>query len=598
MARLIPEDIIVSIQQAADIFDVVSETVQLKKSGQGFMGLCPFHSEKTPSFHVNPQRGIYHCFGCGVGGDVFSFVMKRDGIPFPEAIRMLAGKYGITIPEPAMSEDEKRQVNRRDSLYKANKLAMGYYQKTLFTSPQAEHARTYLKNRGIHGKIAEAFNMGYAPEGWDHMVRFLTSNKISRETGEQSGLIITKNKERYYDRFRNRIIFPILDLSQRVIGFGGRVLDDSLPKYLNSPETLIYAKSKSLYGYNKTKQACRQKEAVHIVEGYFDLISLYMHGVENAVATLGTALTRDHIRMLSRGGVKRFILVFDSDDAGINAALRSIPIFQQEFISANILVLPKGHDPDTFVRDYGGDAFMALSEKALGIVPFLIESAIKEHGLSVEGRINIIDVMKEPLKEVHDPIARSLYIRELAHRIGVDEEAVLEKVKAVQPRPDKRAVQIKPGSGDRNGFAHARYPEMEKQIVSMMLQFPDILDDCKDKGVVDYLENDMLRSLGRKIMDYQGDPQVMASVLMACSDTEDQRRAIAQLAIGDIPWVYKNCVNLIHQFIGNRKKMDHSLSERIRQAEQNNDHDLLIKLMQEKHNDIKLMKDKVYTRRR
>lgn len=598
MARLIPEDIIVTIQQAADIFDVVSETVQLKKSGQGFMGLCPFHSEKTPSFHVNPQRGIFHCFGCGVGGDVFSFVMKRDGIPFPEAARMLSRRYGITIPEPAMSPDEKRRVSQRESLYTANKLAMGYYQKTLFENPHAESARTYLKNRGIFGKTADVFNLGYAPEGWDHMVRFLTSNKISKVTGEQSGLIITKNKERYYDRFRNRIIFPILDVSQRVIGFGGRVLDDSLPKYLNSPETLIYAKSKSLYGYNKTKQACRQKEAVHIVEGYFDLISLHMHGVTNAVATLGTAITRDHIRMLSRGGVKRFILVFDSDDAGINAALRSIPIFQKEFISANILVLPKGHDPDSYVREFGGDTFMALSDKALGIIPFLIESAVKEHGLSVEGRLKVIEVMKEPLREVHDSIARSLYIRELAHRIGVDEAAVLERVKAIQAGPGRGETQTKTGSGSRNVHSHSRFPEMEKQIVAMMLQFPDILDDCKDVKVVDYLENEELRFLGQKIMDYQGDPQVMASVLMACSDTEYQRQAIASLAIGDIPWVYKNCVNLIHQFIGNRKKRDNALSERIRQAEENKDHDLLLKLMHEKNDDIKLMKNKVYTRRR
>lgn len=546
------------------------------------MGLCPFHSEKTPSFHVNPVRGIYHCFGCGMGGDVFSFVMKREGIPFPEAVRMLAGRYGVTIPEPELSPSARRVESERETLYAANKLAMGYFRHVLFENKQAEVARNYLKNRGINGKIADTFHLGYAPEGWDNLLRFLVSQNIPREVAEKSGLIVTKNKERYYDRFRNRIIFPILDLSRRVIGFGGRVLDDSLPKYLNSPETPIYNKSRSLYGFSKTKQACRQTGAVHIVEGYFDLLSLYMHGVEHVVATLGTAITQEHVRMLSRGGVKRFVLVFDSDEAGIKAAERSIPVFQKEFISANILVLPKGHDPDTYIREFGPEAFLNASDKALGIIPFLLESAVKHYGLSIEGRIRIIEAMREPLRVVDDPIARSLYIRELSHRIGVDESAVMEKVKEQDRAPVRVDGRAQAVPETRPIARQARYQEIEKQILSMMLQFPEIIAECRERRVVEYLENGALRALGQKILEYKGDPGAMASALVARAESDGERRMISALAIGDIPWLYKNCVTLINRYIGNRKKNDDSLSEQIRMAEENNDHDLLLKLMQEK----------------
>jgi DNA primase len=597
LARLIPEDVILSVQQAADIFDVVSESVQLKKSGQGFMGLCPFHSEKTPSFNVNPQRGIYHCFGCGVGGDVISFVMKREGLSFPEAVRMLAARYGITIPEPEMSPAARQIAGERDTLYKVNALAKDYFKRTLFEDGQAEQARQYLKNRGINGNIATTFDLGFAPDGWDNLTRFLANRNVPKDVAEKSGLIVTKNGERYYDRFRNRIIFPIIDLSRRVIGFGGRVLDDSLPKYLNSPETPVYNKSKSLYGISKTKHVCRQTGTVHIVEGYFDLILLYMNGIENVVATLGTAITRDHVRMLSRGGAKRFVLVFDSDAAGIKAAERSIPVFQKEFIDANVLILPQGHDPDSFVREFGPEAFKEASGKAQGIISFLLESAVKTHGLTIEGRIRIIEEMKEPLKDVEDPVARSLYIREVAHRIGVEETAVLEKIKEGITGPVARNVQPGPTGLAQASRIRSRYLDMEKQIVSMILQFPEILDMCRETNVVDYIENQELKEVGMMALSFDGDPETLASSLVTQASSDVQRQMISSLAIGDVPWLYRNCVNLIHQYIGNRKKREDSLSEQIKRAEENNDHELLIALMQKKNDRIKEMKNKVYTQK-
>lgn len=595
MGFLIPEDVIETVRNAADIVDVVSESVQLKKTGHHFMGLCPFHSEKTPSFSVNPLRSIFHCFGCGVGGNVFSFVMKRDGVSFPDAVRTLAGKYGIQIPEREKSVSERRDESEREALYRINALAMDYFHSVLFENETGRVARDYLKQRGMNGDIVRDFRLGYAPDSWDHLCRFLSSRNVPRKLAEKSGLIVTKNGERYYDRFRNRIIFPICDLSQRVIGFGGRILDQSLPKYLNSPETPVYNKSRSLYGFDRTRQALRETETVHIVEGYFDLLALYMNGITNVVATLGTALTRDHVRMLSRSGVTKFVLVFDSDEAGIHAATRSIPVFQQEFVSASILVLPRPHDPDTYIRAFGPENFRKESEQARSVVPFLSEAAVKKHGLSIEGRIAVINEMKDVLSMVDDPVARSLYIRDLSHRIGVDEKAVVEKVGENLSKTRELSKDTGDGGAHRPAETGLKPSspliDMERQIVSMMLQYNEIIDECRACGVHELIQDPELASIAGMVMDYRGNMEDMASVLTNRASHESTRRLIASLAIGDIPYLYKNCVNLIHQYIHSRKKTENTLSQRIRLAEENNDQELLIRLIQEKSAFSKTMKN-------
>jgi DNA primase len=362
-----------------------------------------------------------------------------------------------------------------------------------------------------------------------------------------------------------------------------------------------------LYGFNLTKQAIRATGKVHIVEGYFDLISLYMNGVENVAATLGTAITRDHVRMLSRSGVKKFVLVFDSDEAGVKAAERSIPVFQKEFISAHVLVLPKPHDPDTYVREFGPDQFKKMSDGSLGVIPFLSEISIKKHGLSVEGRLNVIHDMTGPLSMVDDPIARSLYIRGLSGRIGVDEKAILEKVNDhVSARGASSSSNAGPDTRSMNGVVgraggevrSVSFPVMERQIVSMMLQYSDIIEECRENRVSDYFESRELRDLCVNILNYTGNHADMASYFMIHANHEDERRLIASLAIGDIPYLYKNCVTLIRQFINTRKKTDDSLSRRIRDAEERNDHELLLKLIQEKNAYSKTLKNQIHIRKR
>ena len=307
----IPEEKISEVLNASDIVDVISESVILKKAGTNYFGLCPFHSEKTPSFSVNPGKQIFHCFGCSAGGNALSYLMKYHGISFPEAVKMAARKYNIEIENATLSPWIKKEFELKEGLFRINQAVMGYFHDFLKESHKAEAARAYLKKRGISEEIIQEFRLGYSPEGWDTIVNLFRKHKVSNKNAVQSGLILErKQKDGFYDRFRNRIIFPIFDINMQTAGFGGRVMDDGMPKYLNSPETPVYFKSRILYGLHAAKQFCRQEGFVYIVEGYFDFLSLYQHGIKNAVASLGTALTSDHVRIL-KGYAARMVLVFE-----------------------------------------------------------------------------------------------------------------------------------------------------------------------------------------------------------------------------------------------------------------------------------------------
>ncbi len=426
MTVIIPENKISDIKNSVNIVDIVAEVVLLKKTGKNHSGLCPFHSEKTPSFTVSSEKQMFYCFGCGVGGDVFEFLKRHEGVSFPEAAQILARKYGIEIPTRSMSPEQKKRMTERETIYAINKQAMSFYLQNLLHKRFSQEAMAYLLNRGMKKEIIDGFSLGYAPEGWDNLIVFLRKKGIPLDLAERSGLIISKrdqqNKvERYYDRFRNRIIFPIFNTSQQVIGFGGRVMDSSLPKYLNSPETPLYIKSRSLYGLHAAKNRCRESGRVFVVEGYMDFLSLYQHGIKNSVATLGTALTPDHIRALKGhiGQNGKVILVYDSDEAGINAAKRSIGVFDKEDVDAYILELPTGYDPDSYIMKFGADSFKERAAKAPSTMFFLVAFYSKKYGESVEGKIRMVSDMMGPLSTINDNVKRSLYIQAIAERTGV-----------------------------------------------------------------------------------------------------------------------------------------------------------------------------------
>jgi DNA primase len=569
----IPEDKIADIRNAADIVAVISESVFLKKAGKDYIGLCPFHSEKTPSFTVSPEKQIFYCFGCHTGGNVFHFLVKQEGLSFPEAVRTVAGRYGIEIPDQAMSPDQKEQMTERETMLAINQEAAAYFQRNLYSS-SGQKALEYLHHRGITQQTAEGFQIGCAPEGWDHLIRFFSKKQVPAPEIEKTGLIIPrKNGNGFYDRFRDRIIFPIFDVRTRVIGFGGRVLDDSLPKYLNSPETLLYNKSRSLYGLHKAKQKCRQTGAVFVTEGYLDVISLHQHGIENAVAVLGTALTSEHVRLLKRYAEK-IVLVYDSDEAGVRAAVRSAEIFSKEQADVYVLALPSGYDPDSFIFEFGPDAFMGAYESALPLMSFLTEAAIKKHGLSVEGKLRVISDMTAPIVAVEDDIRRSLHIAELSGRIGIDERAVAEKIWM------HRRI---PASDTGRSFpVHTNGNRPEQQIIAIMLQFPDILDEIRQRNLLEFFEDHALKSVGQTILKHQAGTGIRVSDLITDIEDEEKANTIAFLASKSDVWDREGCLKLISQFESARSRRRNTLFEEIRAAEAENNYELVLELLKKK----------------
>jgi len=569
LAIFFPEDKIREIKNSADIVDIVSEVVFLKKRGKNHVGLCPFHSEKTPSFTVSPQKQIFYCFGCGTGGNVFSFLMKQEGLSFPEAAGVLARRFGIEVPTQKMTPEQRRQISERENLLAVNREAMDFFRFSLHGSDKGKQAVAYLDKRGMTKEIIDRFNLGYAPEGWDKLVTFFSKKKIPLERVNKSGLIVPRKSERgFYDRFRDRIIFPIFNINKQVIGFGGRV-------YLNSPETSVYNKRKSLYGLHEAKGRCRESQTAYVVEGYFDLLALHQHGFRDSVATLGTAITPDHVKIL-RGFVGKdgkLILVYDSDAAGIKAAQRSIEVFEKGFVNARILVLPAGHDPDSFLFEFGAEALLNAAAQASSIIPFLIDSAEKKHGLSIEGKIRVISDMRKPLASIHDSVARSLYIKELAERTGIDEAAILEKVRETSPGKKAPPDQMVADKGNR----------IEKKIISMMLQFSEILPEIDRRNVIGFFKDGTLKAIGQIILKQGNGSGDRVSEIMAMIDDDERKRIIASLAIEEEIWSFKECVKLITKFMeisSNQSKK--VLMEKIKAAEKENNQDLLVELLYEK----------------
>lgn len=599
MTIFIPEDKVLEIKNAADIVEVVSESVLLKKTGKNYVGLCPFHSEKTPSFTVSPQKQIFYCFGCAAGGNVFSFIMKRDGISFPEAARILSKQYGINVPVKTMSKEQKMLRSERENLFAVNKQAMDFFYNNLFSAPSGKQAVLYLKKRGISQETMELFRLGYAPEGWNNINNFFQKKKIPLDIVEKAGLIVKREKkDGFYDRFRNRIIFPIFNVNMHVIGFGGRVLGDDLPKYLNSPETPIYNKSSSLYGLHRARQKCRETETVYIVEGYFDLLALHQNGIQNSVATLGTSITTDHVHILRNviGKDGHVVLVFDSDDAGMKAALRSLGIFMNAEVNANIMLLPSGHDPDSYLFEFGYESFFDIAKSAKSLISFLIDALIEKFGLTVEGKIRVISEMRETLASIDDSVARSLYIKELAERVGIEETAVLEKVRELSFRNRSSTKKDAFSNNEfvrnhrKNGFQkadkrksfHGRWVKLEQQIISMMLQFPPILSEIGERGILDLFDDSRLKAIGDLILAQQDCSDINIVDVINLIEDNEEKGIVASMAFGENKWDYDGCLNILNRFESIRNKKENDLIHKIKEAEENNDLELLSKLLSKK----------------
>ena len=572
MAGYIPEDVVAHIRSAANIVDVISEYVALRKTGKNFIGLCPFHADKKPSFTVSEEKQIFHCFGCGQGGNVFSFLIHYNNLSFPEAVGFLARKYGIEIPTRKMSATQKKELEEKERLFKINKEAADYFMGILSQPASGKRAREYLNKRQMTPEVTHRFMLGYAPQSWTALTQYFSRRGVPPNDLQKAGLVIAKNG-RYYDRFRDRIIFPIVDVHNVVLGFGGRCLDDSLPKYLNSPDTPVYHKSRTVYGLHIAKEACRQSGSVFIVEGYFDLLALHCHGIQNVVATLGTALTRNHVRIM-KGYAPQMILVFDSDEAGIKAAERSLPLFLEEKVDARILILPEGKDPDSYVLQVGSDGFLKATEKALGVMPFLIACAIKEYGLSLEGKVRIIEALKGPLGSLLDSVSRAVYIRDLAERLDIDESAILEQVRASATK-DKTTVSL---PEPRNNS------KLEEALAAILLQCPEMVSGFNPQEIIEGFETIELKELGRMILQKSGSNQpVTGADLIAETDDARMRNLISSLLMEEIQADRDSCHKIVRQYQARlRKRHIRLLSKKIKEAESTNNQELLNQLLAEK----------------
>ncbi len=476
------DDLPARIKEQADIVQVIGECVELKQAGVRFLGLCPFHNEKTPSFSVHPGQQFFHCFGCGASGDVFEFQMKYHNLDFPTAMRALARRYQVEIPERPQSPREREKNRRRKAMYAVNEKAVSIFRKTLLNSSQAEGARQYLEERQIPAEIQERFGLGYAPSpdaaGWNFLGAQLS--KDEQQVAIEAGLLVKKEKGGTYDRFRDRVLFPLYDRRGRVIGFGGRIIGDGQPKYMNSPESLVFSKSASLLGlYQQGDEIRRRKQAI-LVEGNFDLVSLVVHGCPNVVAPLGTALTIQQLKLL-KGFAEECVLLFDGDAAGVKAAMRSVPLFLSEQMAGKVALLPTGHDPDTFIREKGLAALNILLEEAMPLPEFTLKQLVEEHGLTLDGKRRIIRELQPLLKAAASGIQRSLILSHFSETIGVSAEelgASMAPVPSVPPGPP--IIESQPAR-----FAEQLTPlsSSQKRLVTHMVLYPGSLSELKEAGL-------------------------------------------------------------------------------------------------------------------
>ncbi len=522
------------IRDAVNIVDLIGQYLTLKKRGRNFIGLCPFHQEKTPSFNVNPEKQIFHCFGCGKGGDVYAFLMDYEKVTFPEALRMLSEQTGIALPEKNRSSSDRSAAEQMDI---ANRTAAQFFRNALGNAPASVH--DYIRGRGLSAETVASFELGYAPDGWDNLKKHIEKGGYRLDSFKTLGLLITNEEKRsVYDRFRKRLMFPIHNTSGKVIAFGGRILekDSKSPKYINSPESPVYQKSEVLYGLYQARESIREAGNVLMVEGYMDVIQLAQHGIGNVVATSGTALTEQHARQIKRyaGSV---CLCYDADKAGVNAALRGGEVLFREMLEVNVLILPEGEDPDSYVNQYGPEAFRGLVNASPSFFDFLLDQVTRRHDLSsATGRSAAVNQALQTLVLLKDTVQSGYYMEKTADRFRIPLDTVRAELQKLRSKQSRRQNAMEPPLPAEPDAAPKRQqgPLMftgawggEKDIILLLInfyndiheyvkahvseadflntEFKDIFMFIRDRGdtagenllhaVLEYLQNDAMKSL-------------------------------------------------------------------------------------------------------
>lgn len=504
------------IKSRIDIVELAAEYLTLKKAGRNYLGLCPFHSEKTPSFTVNREKQIFYCFGCGAGGNVITFLMKITNKTFPEAIKELAEKAGVVLPPKFTAKEGRSGDSLREKVVDLNLRAAQLYERNLHSS-SGKGAQDYLNARGISPETVKQFRLGFAPDAWRYLTDHIEKSGLSLKIAEQAGLIITGKEGGFYDRFRGRLIFPIESVSGEIIAFGGRILDKGEPKYLNSPESPVYIKGKNLYGLVRTKEEIRKKGFALIVEGYFDLISLWNAGIGNVVASLGTALTREQLELLRRYTVE-VVALFDPDEAGRKALNRSLELFLAMNMKARALVLPEGLDPDEYVKKFGRAKLEELIADAQPLSDYYIENVLGS-GRTFEDKREMIKTAMEFISKIGDKKEKDIFIKRIAEKTGLDQGLLIKEVYKNE-FPAKPAKEILAVHNDL----------MELHLIQLMLEYPQRTIEVEEVKILNYFLQPRLKALGEKIIEtYKLLGFVDLSVILAADEDAPLRERIFRL---------------------------------------------------------------------
>ncbi len=509
---MIGSDLASLVKQAVDIVEVVGQVVPLRRAGSRHVGLCPFHREKTPSFYVDSTSQMYHCFGCGAGGDVLSFVMKHQNLPFVDAIQHLADRYHINLPQrdPLHPEAEKHAEaakSEQEQLYKVMDLATEFFCRQLHLPETGKPARDYLHRRALPAGLVETERLGYALPQWDALLKHLQHCKIDPDLGAKAGLLARSGRDqgRLYDRFRNRVIFPIKDERSRVVAFGGRILGSEAqgePKYLNSPEHPVFHKGRLLYQFARAREACRQVRQVVLVEGYMDLLAFHAQGFYRVVATLGTALTPHHVRLLSRH-VEEVVLAYDGDEAGDRAMLRALPLFLQEELAVSCIRFPERMDPDDFLRRQGLEAFEDLVQRREDLGAYAIRKALENWDGTMAGKGKVLAAFQPIYQSTRQPMLKAEYLRLIADRLSLSETVIQQQLQHDARQFSKAAMTPRAPAPLRLVQSHS----LEENILRMMIQHPDMIGKVKDSGAIGGFQETGLRSIAEVVIQAPYPPE-------------------------------------------------------------------------------------------
>lgn len=516
------------IRSRVDIAKVIGRYVKLKPAGQNLKGLCPFHKEKTPSFMVNPAKEVFHCFGCGKGGDIFTFLMEKEGLTFPETLERLADEVGVTIRPFKQPPGEVKQdrVSKTDAL-KIHAIATEFYYDQMKNN---QEAISYLKSRKLSPEIVKEFRLGYAPNGWSNLTDYAKSKNISEDKLVACGLAVSSSQgSAPYDRFRNRILFPIFDLSGRPIAFGGRSMDDEAkPKYLNSPDTNLYRKNRVLYGLNHARASITEKGFAIFVEGYMDFLSLYQAGIKNVVATSGTALTEEHGQLIRRF-TSKIVLVFDGDSAGSVAAERAVFTLAPQNLDMYVFILPEGEDPDTYIHKYGSDSFYKHIDNADDAVQFIINRALTMYSPeTAKGKSSIVEHLLPLIQSTSDTIMKAELIKRAAEKLDIKEHHIYAKL----PRRKQRGDQ--PGKEPPVTVSDHFIETEEGSFLHILIKEPELIETAKKHITTETFSDSFIKKLFSLIVQTYTEDKSLKKIIDR-TDNGDIKKALSLMLIKEIP---------------------------------------------------------------